>query len=43
MSAFRGDVLQNFVFANEQNFPEAVVRSPENYVGGHMINPNFNR
>jgi len=27
------------VFANEQFFPEALVRSSENYVAGHMINP----
>jgi hypothetical protein len=35
--------LQNSVFANEQNFPEALVRPSENYVGGHMIDPISNR
>jgi len=30
-------VLQNSVLANEQNFIDALVRSYENYVGGHMI------
>ena len=27
------------VFANEQFLPEALMRSSENYVGGHLINP----
>jgi hypothetical protein len=31
------------VSPNEQNFPEALVRPSENYVGGHMINPISNR
>jgi hypothetical protein len=31
--------LQNSAFANEQDFPEALVRPFENYVKGHMINP----
>jgi len=31
------------VFANEQFFPEALVRSSENYVAGHMINPISNQ
>ena len=31
--AFGGIVLQNSVFANEQNFPEALVRSFKNDVG----------
>jgi hypothetical protein len=36
-------VLQNSVFANEQNFPEALVHSFENNVGGHMIDLFSNR
>jgi hypothetical protein len=31
------------VFANEQNFPEALVRSFEIMWGAHMINPISNR
>lgn len=27
----------------KQNFPEALVRSAENYIGGHMISPISNR
>jgi hypothetical protein len=33
MSPVRGIVLQNSVFANGQNFPEALVRSFKNDVG----------
>jgi hypothetical protein len=36
-------VLQESVFANGRNFPEALVRPYENYVGGHMIDPISNR
>ena len=36
-------VLQNSFLKYVQNFPDALVRSPENYVGGHMINQNSNR
>jgi hypothetical protein len=40
---FRGIVLQNSFLGCVQNFAGALVRSLENYVGGHMINPIFNR
>jgi hypothetical protein len=36
-------VLQNSVFANEQNFQKALVRSSEIYVGGHIVKPFSNR
>jgi hypothetical protein len=36
-------VLQNSFLGCVQNFAGALVRSLENYVGGHMINPIFNR
>jgi hypothetical protein len=36
-------VLQNSVFANEQNFLDVLVRSYENYVGGHMTDVISNR
>jgi hypothetical protein len=35
--------LQNSFLGCVQNFAGALVRSLENYVGGHMINPIFNR
>ncbi|MFY9900361.1 MAG: hypothetical protein WAK67_21590 [Xanthobacteraceae bacterium] len=40
---FGSMLLKKSVFANEQFFPEALVRSSENYVGGHMINPISNQ
>jgi hypothetical protein len=36
-------VLQNSFLGCVQNFAGALVRSLENYVGGHMINPISNR
>jgi hypothetical protein len=41
--AIEGIVLQNSFLGCVQNFAGALVRSLENYVGGHMINPIFNR
>ena len=40
---FGSMLLKKSVFANEQFFPEALVRSSENYVGGRMINPISNQ
>jgi hypothetical protein len=34
-SAINRNVLQNSVFTNEQNFPEALMRLSENYEGSH--------
>jgi hypothetical protein len=42
-SGFGPILLKKSVFADEQNFPEAPVRSSENYMGGHVIYPIFNR
>ena len=36
-------MLQNSFLGCVQNFAGALVRSLEKYVGGHMINPIFNR
>jgi hypothetical protein len=36
-------LLQNSFLGCVQNFPEALVRSLKNYVGGHMIDPISNR
>jgi hypothetical protein len=41
-SGLAPNLLQNSVFANKQNFPEALVRRSEIYVGGHMIDPISN-
>jgi hypothetical protein len=41
MSPVRGIVLQNSVFANGQNFPEALVRSFKNDVGGSHDQSTF--
>jgi hypothetical protein len=40
---FGSILLKNFIFAIAQNFSEALMRSFENYRGGHMIDPFFNR
>jgi hypothetical protein len=34
--------LKKSIFPNVQNFPEALVRSSENYMGGHMSSPISN-
>jgi hypothetical protein len=36
-------LLKKSIFSNGQNFPEALVRSSENYMGGHMSSPISNR
>jgi hypothetical protein len=43
MSALRPIVLQNSFLACVQNFPGALMRSVENYVGGQMFDPISNR
>jgi hypothetical protein len=43
MSGVETIVLQNSFLRCVQNFAGALVRSLENYVEGHMINPIFNR
>jgi hypothetical protein len=43
MSGFGGIVLQNSLLGCAQNFPEALVRSLENNVRGHMIDLISNR
>jgi hypothetical protein len=35
--------LKKSIFSNVQNFPEALVRSSGNYMGGHMSSPISNR
>jgi len=35
-------LLKKSVFANELIFPGALMRSSENYMEGHVINPLFN-
>jgi hypothetical protein len=36
-------LLKKSIFPNVQNFPEALVRSSGNYMGGHMSSPISNR
>jgi hypothetical protein len=36
-------LLKKSIFSNVQNFPEALVRLSENYMGGHMSSPISNR
>ena len=40
---FRGIVLQNSFWGCVKNFLGSLMRSPGNYVGGHMIDPISNR
>jgi hypothetical protein len=37
------DTVEKSIFSNGQNFPDALVRSSENYMGGHMSSQIFNR
>jgi hypothetical protein len=37
MSAMGSILLKKSVFPNEQNFPEALARPYENYMGGHIV------
>jgi hypothetical protein len=36
-------LLKKSIFSNGQNFPEALMHSSENYMGGHMSRPISNR
>ncbi|MGB7040733.1 MAG: hypothetical protein WBD83_14190 [Xanthobacteraceae bacterium] len=40
---FGSILLKKPLFPNERNFPEALMNSSENHVGGHLISPVFNR
>jgi hypothetical protein len=41
--AFLPILLKKSVFPNEQNFPEALARLYENYMGGHIVRSISNR
>jgi len=42
MAAIVPMLLKKSIFSNGQNFPGALVRSSENYMGGHVTSPISN-
>jgi hypothetical protein len=40
---FGADTVEKVCFPNQQNFPEALARPYENYIGEHIVRPISNR